>query len=136
MVDRSEFERWRREADAALRQAQVTAEAGLHNWACFSAEQAAQLAVKALLHALGKAPWGHDLDALGERLRDAGLDVPGEEQSALRRLARHYMTARYPDTLPGAAPSDLYEAADATQALADAGRILGLVDDGWDALDA
>jgi len=136
VVDRTEFERWRREAGAALQQAQLTAEAGLHNWACFSAEQAAQLAVKALLHGLGAAPWGHDLVDLGERLAAAGLEVPDETSGAMRRLSRHYMAARYPDTLPGGAPSDRYEAADAVEALADARRVVELVDRGWRDLDA
>lgn len=39
-----------------------------HNWRCFLAEQAAQMAMKALLHGLGRGPWGHDLMELGKAL--------------------------------------------------------------------
>jgi HEPN domain-containing protein len=53
MFDRSEYRRWRREADDALKGARLQAEGGLHNWACFLAEQSAQLAVKKLLHGVG-----------------------------------------------------------------------------------
>jgi HEPN domain-containing protein len=60
-LDRTEFERWRREASGALLHAELAEGAELHNWACFSAEQAAQLAVKGLLHAVGAGSWDHDL---------------------------------------------------------------------------
>jgi HEPN domain-containing protein len=42
------------EADRVVSGARLQADAGLHNWACFAAEQAAQLAVKGLLHGLGR----------------------------------------------------------------------------------
>src|SRR5918992_4040621 len=96
-VDRDEFDRWRAEADAALRGARLQAEGGLHNWACFAAEQAAQLAVKGLLHGLGRGPWGHDLLRLGELAAQAGIDVSDAERDAMRRLGRHYIPARHPD---------------------------------------
>ncbi|HEX9122434.1 MAG TPA: HEPN domain-containing protein [Actinomycetota bacterium] len=57
-MDTEEFERWRGEADRALEGGRLQAAAGLHNWACFAAEQAAQLAMKALLHGLGRGPSG------------------------------------------------------------------------------
>src|SRR5919204_4944936 len=97
MRDDAEFERWRAEADRALAGARVQAEAGLHNWSCFAAEQAAQLAMKALLHGLGRGPWGHDLVRLGESAAAAGLEIPANEVDAMRRLGRHYIPARYPD---------------------------------------
>src|SRR6266536_4746677 len=96
-VDRDEFARWRSEADAALRGARLQADALLHNWACFAAEQAAQLAVKGLLHGLGRGPWGHDLVRLGELIGAAGIDFSPGVLDAMRRLGRHYIPARYPD---------------------------------------
>jgi HEPN domain-containing protein len=134
-VDEDEFGRWRREADRALRHAELAADEGLHNWACFAAEQGAQLAVKALLHGIGRAPWGHDLVALGAALATAGLAVTEPVSDALLRLARHYMPARYPDTHPAGSPGERYGAADSRQALADARSVLELVDRAWDELD-
>src|SRR5687768_10772741 len=93
-VDRDEFGRWRAEADAALRAARLQADAGLHNWACFAAEQATQLAVKGLLHGLGRGPWGHDLVRLGEQIAETD-ELPVQVGDALRRLSRHYIPARY-----------------------------------------
>lgn len=130
-VDADEFSRWRGEAGRALRSARLQAGEELDNWACFSAEQAAQLAVKALLHGLGRAPWGHDLDRLGGMVTEAGVGVPVTVADAMRRLTRHYIPARYPDAHPGGEPADHYGAADSEQAIADAGAIIAFVDETW-----
>jgi HEPN domain-containing protein len=133
-LDVEELRRWRDEADRALAGARLQADAGLANWACFAAEQAAQLAVKGLLHGLGRAPWGHDLVRLVEALTAAGLGVPDEAADAARRLSRHYIPARYPDAHPSGPPGTHYGARDAEEALADARTILALVDRLWDEL--
>ena len=133
-LDRAEFDRWRREADRALEGARVQAGAGLHNWACFAAEQAGQLALKALLHGLGRGPWGHDLVRLGEMARAAGLEVPEEVAATLRRLGRHYIPSRYPDAHAAGPPSAHYGPEDAREAIADAERVLAYVDRTWRSL--
>jgi HEPN domain-containing protein len=74
-LDREEYERRRVEASRALRHGELAAQDGLHNWACFSAEQSAQLDVKGVLHGRNLGPWGSDLLAHGERLREAGLEI-------------------------------------------------------------
>jgi HEPN domain-containing protein len=135
-LDHEEFERWRREADRALEGARLQAEGALHNWACFAAEQAAQLGMKALLHGLGRGPWGHDLVRLGELAKEAGLDVPEDIEATLRRLGRHYIPSRYPDAHASGGPASHYGASDSREAIADAERILGYVDDLWRSLRA
>ena len=132
-VDLDEFRRWRVEADAALRGAQLQADAGLHNWGCFAAEQATQLAAKGLLHGLGRGPWGNDLVRVGELLSEVGA-LPGDVADALRRLSRHYIPARYPDAHPSGPPGIHYGPSDSEQALADARRALAHVDALWDAV--
>ena len=135
-VDEPEFRRWRDEGDRALGAARREALAGNHNWACFLAEQGAQLAVKALLHGLGRGPWGHDLEALVSGVADAGIDVPVEVRAAARELARHYIPARYPDAHPAASPGSRYVPEDAQSAVAAAERILRFVDSLWKELGA
>jgi len=130
-LDDEEFRRWREEADRALAGARVQAEAGLHNWGCFTAEQAAQLAVKALLHGLGRGPWGHDLVRLAGDVVAAGVAVPAEIADACRRLSRHYIPARYPDAHPSGSPGGHYGASDAEDALRDAAAVLVFVDRAW-----
>ncbi len=134
IVDGPEFTRWRKDAASALRSAELQAGAGLHNWACFAAEQAAQLAVKALLHGIGAAPWGHDLEDLARRLVAGGVPVSADLEGALLRLKRHYIPARYADAHPGGAASDQYLESDARAAIADAEAILTFVDDAWERL--
>lgn len=105
MLDRSEFERWQEAADDALSGARAQHEAGLHNWACFLAEQAAQLAFKGLLHGVGAPAWGQDLVDLGERVQSAlNVALPDPASASLRRLSRHYVASRYPDAHPAGAP--------------------------------
>lgn len=132
MLDSEEFGRWRAEADRALQAARVQASAGLHNWSCFAAEQAAQLAVKATLHGLGRAPWGHDLVRLGASLREAvEQGWPESIDASLRKLSRHYIPARYPDAHPAGTPSVHYGPDDSTQAIKEAEGIIEAVDQLW-----
>lgn len=133
-VDEEEFGRWREEAERALAGARVQAEAGIHNWACFSAEQAAQLAVKGLLHGMARGPWGHDLPRLGNMLVEAGLDVSADALDRMRRLGRHYIPARYPDAHASGPAGAHYGAADSAEALDDAKTLLALVDGIWKSL--
>jgi HEPN domain-containing protein len=132
--DEPEFARWRAEADRALTASRVQADAGLHNWSCFAAEQAAQLATKALLHGLGRGPWGHDLVRLGELASATGVDFAPGVLDSMRRLGRHYIPARYPDAHPSGPAAAHYAAADSAEALRDAETVLEAVDRAWSAL--
>ena len=133
-LDEEEFRRWRLEADRALEGARVQAGAGLHNWACFAAEQSAQLGMKGLLHGLGRGPWGHDLVRFADMSADAGLELPAEIADALRRLGRHYIPSRYPDAHPSGVAGDHYGSSDSDEAIRDASQILSFVDRTWAAL--
>lgn len=132
MLDRPEFERWQEAADDALSGARAQHGAELDNWACFLAEQAAQLALKGLLHGVGAAAWGHDLVDLGERVRSAlNVELPAPTAASLRRLSRHYVTSRYPDAHPAGAPGSHYGPEDAQEAVADADRVITEARSAW-----
>jgi len=137
LLDRTEFDRWREAADHARDAASVQAEAGYHNWACFLAEQAAQLGLKGLLRGIGAAGWGHDLVDLGRMVAEA-LDesLSGALKNGLRRLSRHYIPARYPDAYPAGSPGEHYGIEDSATALEDAQRVLEFVDRTWNRLEA
>ncbi|MGH2750100.1 MAG: HEPN domain-containing protein [Actinomycetota bacterium] len=134
LLDEEEFVRWREEADRAAEGARVQAQAGLHNWACFLAEQGAQLAIKALLHGLGRGAWGHDVVRLGQEVEEAKLAVPPGVAGALRRLSRHYIPARYPDAHPSGPPSLHYAAEDSEDSISDMQLVLAFVDESWTSL--
>jgi HEPN domain-containing protein len=133
-LDEPEFRRWREEADRALAAAGREAAAQSHNWSCFLAEQAGQLAAKALLHGLGRAPWGHDLEALIQSVGEAGIAVPGEVSGAARLLTRHYIPARYPDAHPASSPGSRYVPEDSEAAVEAAEQLLSFVDGVWGSL--
>jgi len=136
-LDAEEFERWRQQADSAAEVAGLARDGGRAEWACFLSEQAAQLAVKALLHGAGLEAWGHDLTVLSARAEgELGSAWTSGLGDAAARLARHYIATRYPDAVPSGAPTTHYTDADAAQAERDAQALLAAVDHAWQALGA
>jgi len=134
-LDTEEFSRWLAQAAAAAETAELASGGGRHEWACFLSEQAAQLGVKGLLHALGLEAWGHDLAVLESRARsEVGGGWPEELTEAAARLSRHYIPARYPDAHASGAPIAHYTRADAEQAAHDAASILAAIDATWNEL--
>jgi HEPN domain-containing protein len=109
-------------------------EGRLHNWACFSAEQAGQLALKALLHGVGAAPWGHDLERLAGKAREQGFVLPEEIADTIRRLSRLYIPSRYPDAHAAGDAASHFGASDAEAAMRDAREVLAWVDARWEDL--
>ena len=101
---------WLHQALADLAQAQLSAEAGHHEWACFASHQAAEKALKALHLHHGQQSWGHGLGrsfrdlppALAMQLADQVADL----EDRLRVLDALYIPTRYPDSLPEGAPTD------------------------------
>lgn len=135
-LDRVEFDRWRAAADRTARAAEVQRNAGFWEWACFLAEQAAQLGVKGLLHGIGAPAWGHDLAALEREVAErVGTDWPAGAARDAELLSRFYLTTRDPDAVPGGVPGERFTADDATDALAATQRLLAGVDRAWAELE-
>lgn len=132
-IDSTEYTRWRENANDALRGARAQRQVGVHNWACFSSEQAAQLAVKGLLHGIGRGPWGHDLVELSLRFEDE-IQIPDDVRTALLRLSHFYIQTRYPDAHAGGLVGDRYGEPESAAALSDAERVMRWVDETWEAL--
>ncbi len=92
--------------------------------ACFHAQQAAELALKAALIAVADDhPRTHIGDVLVGELADLGIDVPTAVVEAANRLDLFYMGSRYPDALAGADPLKVLQADDAEAAGARAGTV-------------
>lgn len=71
MLDCEEAHRWLRQARYTLDAVEVDVRGSLYGWACFKAHQAAGLALKALLGAVGAESFGHDLVDLWRRASGA-----------------------------------------------------------------
>ncbi|MDR5710374.1 MAG: HEPN domain-containing protein [Armatimonadota bacterium] len=98
---------WLDQAWGDLEHARNDLVSGFHDWACFSAQQAAEKAVKAALHRLGGEAWGHSVaDLLTELGRHHA--VPSELQEAALELDKAYIASRYPDAHPSGSPRRRY----------------------------
>lgn len=124
MLDREEFQRWYAQAEHTMASSRRDAGAGDHDWACFKAQQAAELALKALLRAMGRPAMGHGLLHLLDRIANEGVSVDADVAEAARNLEFHYIPARYPYAFPTGAPYQYYGRDQADQAIAAAARVL------------
>lgn len=112
---------WLRQGVRDLEKARLDLEHAYFDWACFTAHQAAEKAVKAMYQARNEEVRGHALLRLLEGL--GGLEVGDELLHHARVLDRYYIEARYPNSFPAGAPLDYFdrqlaeEAVDAAQAI-------------------
>jgi len=121
MVRRDED--WLNQAIRDLQHAREDMQNKYYEWACFSAQQAAEKAIKALYQALGIDVWGHStwrlLDNLPEQYK------PTQELIDIaRELDRFYLPTRYPNMHPSGAPYEYYTKSDALRAIEIAERII------------
>jgi len=117
---------WLRQAENDLELAQLARANGFLAQACFYSSQAAEKALKSALLELGdEPPHTHVLNDLVKRLREAGLITDTLEALPLRSLSRMAIQSRYPmDATP---PSELFDPADADQALETARELLTIL---------
>jgi len=121
MTDRSPD--WLQQAERNLEQAGDSARTGRHEWACFAAQQAAEMAVKALHLSLYREGWGHVVRRLLEEL-PAEVKVPAELFEQARVLDAYYVATRYPNGHPAGAPGEHYGELQSSEAIRYAGAIL------------
>ncbi|MEM4616763.1 MAG: HEPN domain-containing protein [Archaeoglobaceae archaeon] len=106
---RGEAKRWFSEALWDLETAKILREKGRYNSSVFYAHQSAEKAVKALLYSLNEVPWGHSVRELLERFFERIGEKEEKMLSFARELDRHYITSRYPDSLPSGTPHEAYD---------------------------
>ncbi len=114
---RRRVEHWLRQADHDLGDAELVAAAGRHALACFLCHESAEKAVTGYLFARGaEQVWGHALADLCEDARafDSSFDLV---KSLAGLLDKYYLGARYPSTLPGGVPAEVFDGHDSARAL-------------------
>jgi len=115
---------WLRQATDDYRFGRMALAGRFYAQACFIAQQVGEKAVKAVHYRLNRRPViGHSVHALLKRL-NARAGVTAELLELGGQLDQFYVSARYPDALPGIAPSDAFSQAQARGALRAAQRIL------------
>jgi HEPN domain-containing protein len=98
---------WLDEAIGDLEHARRDEEGGFYNWACFSAQQAAEKAVKAVFQKMGAEAWGH---SVADLLKELAMkhSVPEELWDASLELDKAYIPTRYPNAHPSGSPRSRY----------------------------
>lgn len=114
--------RWFTEAEIDLAAARVLSE-HFSALACFHTQQAAEKALKAILHGAGERPvLGHSLGELGG-LVERHSPRYKELWAEVAKLDRYYIPTRYPNGLPaGGQPSEAFDEKDAREAIAIAAK--------------
>ena len=121
MADRSPD--WLAQAERNLEQAVASAAESRHEWACFAAQQAAEMAVKALHLWLAREGWGHVVRRLLEELPDT-IRYPSELLESARVLDAYFVATGYPNGHPAGAPGEHYGGLQSREAIAHAGKIV------------
>ena len=96
---------WFSQAVRNLEQAVESQKNERHEWACFAAQQASELAVKSVHLHLGQEAWGHVVARL---LRELPEDAPTELVDKAKVLDNFYVPTRYPNGHPEGAPFHHY----------------------------
>ena len=131
MLDETEYSRWLSSAKKTLESARGDLNRGDYNWACFKAQQAAEMAVKALLHGLGLPAYGHSISKLLINLRSKGLQVSNDIINLAKSLDKYYIPTRYPNAWVEGTPYDYYTVEDAESAIRYAKSIIEWVEEVW-----
>ena len=117
------YRSWPRQARRKLESAKWDLKGKFYEDACFSAQQAAELAVKALLEKKGLSRRGHSIYFM---LNEINAD------SELLRMAKildqYYIPTRYPNGFDVGAPMDYYDKTQAEEAIEYAERIIRFVE--------
>lgn len=115
---------WLRQARRKLESAKWDIEGGFFEDACFSAQQAAELAVKALFESKGEIKFGHSIFHLLREWAEIPVDILGAAQV----LDRYYIPTRYPNSFDRGSPMDYFDRKTAQEAVGFAEIILKFVE--------
>lgn len=95
---------------------------GYYEWACFTAQQAAEKVIKALGMSRGLTLWGHSLTEM-LKLIGQDLDVPERIINYARLLDLYYIPPRYPNGFASGKPADYFTESQAKEAIGAADQI-------------
>lgn len=114
---------WMDEAQGDLEHARNDVKGGFYNWACFSAQQGAEKAIKAVFQRIGAEAWGHSVADLLKELSEQHPLSEGLMDGALE-LDKAYIPACYPNAHPSGSPRSRYTIQEAERLICHAQRIV------------
>jgi HEPN domain-containing protein len=110
---------WLKQAQNDLSWSKLGLENKFYSQSCFTAQQAGEKAIKAIAYYLEFEVRGHSITKIAQ-----GLKINGEIEEAGKFLDLFYISARYPDALPGGAPFEVMTKMQAELAIKSAELIL------------
>ncbi|BCU66867.1 DNA-binding protein [Sulfolobales archaeon HS-7] len=125
-MDADEFDRWFKSAKLTIDSAKHDLEGGFYNWACFKAQQSAELAVKAYFYGIGQPRTGHTVSNLLTL-----LNAPEDLIDMAKYLDKLYIPTRYPDVWQSEAPQYYYTRREAEEAIKYAEEVIKYVEELW-----
>ena len=114
---------WLEQGKRDLEHARSDLSEAFYEWACFSAQQAADKAVKAVFQKLGAEAWGHSVADLLLELKGKHA-VPQELIDLALELDKAYIPTRYPNAHPSGSPKTRYTRAEAERLIGHAQKII------------
>lgn len=118
----SRYKDWLDQAERDLQRAQIDVQYSYWEWACFTAQQAAEKAVKALLMNRGFTVWGHAITPMLRQFK--GVTVPKKMIEHAQLLDAYYIPTRYPNGFPEGKPADYFNEQKAKEAVGAAGELI------------
>lgn len=118
---------WLGEARVELAAARDLLQGGHWSWCCFTCQQAAEKALKALCERFRVSHFGHNLNQLLGDLEDH-VAVPHDMREACAALNRLYIPTRYPDAYDRGVPGQQYIEHDAHEAVRDAEEVVSFAE--------
>ena len=116
------------EGQGDLNHAKSDMRAQFYNWACFSAQQAAEKAVKAVFQKMGAEAWGHSVMDLLKEL-SSSQKVSDKMMDRALELDKAYIPTRYPNAHPSGSARNRYTKEEARRLISHAERIVKFCED-------
>lgn len=119
---------WMDQAEGDLEHAKSDMKQGFYDWACFSSQQAAEKALKAVFQKLGAEAWGHSVaDLLNELSKRS--QVSEELINRALELDKAYIPTRYPNAHPSGSPRARYTKEEARRLIEHAEKVIEFCSD-------
>jgi len=110
------YKDWFEQAQRDFGKAKLDVKNEFYDWACFTSQQAAEKAVKALCMKLKFDVWGHSITNILQFLKEK-INIPEKIIELAQLLDTYYIPTRYPNGFVTGKPADYYNKKMAEEAI-------------------
>jgi HEPN domain-containing protein len=107
---------WYEQAKRDFERAKLDFELKFFEWTCFTSQQSAEKAIKALGLKYGLNLWGHSITEMLKILSEK-IDIPDNVKENAKLLDLYYIPPRYPNSFTTGKPADYFTEKQAQEAL-------------------